>query len=256
VLLQAKLKSLSKYFLIFFHGNAEDIFIAKELGEKLKDYLYMNVLIVEYPGYSIYKGEKDAEVVLEDSVVVFDFLVNYLKVEPENIIVFGRSIGSAPATYLCSERKPGALVLMSPFTSIRAVAENLVGNLMKYLISERFTNIEYIKKVSCPIMFIHGQQDSLIPFEHTLKLKENCNCPYELLLPEEMDHNNFHYELDFIRPLREFLKRHSNFKAGETCDIEIPMYISEFPPQLREFLSKNNPKDKQNTFQNCFGVTN
>jgi hypothetical protein len=43
VLLQAKLKSLSKYFLVFFHGNAEDIFIAKEIGEKLKDYLYVNI---------------------------------------------------------------------------------------------------------------------------------------------------------------------------------------------------------------------
>jgi acetyl esterase/lipase len=98
----------------------------------------MNVLIVEYPGYSIYKGEKSADAVLEDSVAVFDFLTENLKVEAENIIVFGRSIGSAPATYLCSERKPGALVLMSPFTSIRAVAENLVGTLIKYLVSERY----------------------------------------------------------------------------------------------------------------------
>jgi len=256
ILLQAKLKNLSKYFLVFFHGNAEDIFIAKEIAEKIKDYLYVNVLIVEYPGYSIYKGDKSADAVLEDSLTVFDFLTNYLKVESENIIIFGRSIGSAPATYLCSERKPGALILMSPFTSIRAVAENLVGTLMKFLISERFTNIEYIKSVSCPVMFIHGQLDTLIPFEHTLKLKDNCNCPYELILPEDMDHNNFHYEIDFIRPLREFLKRHTSFKSGETCDIEIPLYISELPVQLREHLSKENIKDKSSSFQNCFGVTN
>ena len=98
----------------------------------------MNVLIVEYPGYSIYKAEKNAETVLEDSVTVFDFLTENLRVDPENIIVFGRSIGSAPATYLCSERKPGALILMSPFTSVRAVAENLVGTLIKYLVSERY----------------------------------------------------------------------------------------------------------------------
>lgn len=98
----------------------------------------MNVLIVEYPGYSIYKADKNADVVLEDSVEVFDFLTDTLKIDSENIIVFGRSIGSAPATYLCSERKPGALVLMSPFTSLRAVAENLVGNFIKFLVSERY----------------------------------------------------------------------------------------------------------------------
>jgi acetyl esterase/lipase len=98
----------------------------------------MNIFIVEYPGYSIYKADKNAETVLEDSVAVFDFLTETLKVDSENIIVFGRSIGSAPATYLCSERKPGALILMSPFTSVRAVAENLVGTVMKFLVSERF----------------------------------------------------------------------------------------------------------------------
>lgn len=41
LLLQAKLKSLSKYFLIFFHGNAEDIFIARDIAEKIKDHLYV-----------------------------------------------------------------------------------------------------------------------------------------------------------------------------------------------------------------------
>ena len=44
-------------------------------------------------------------------------------------------------------------------------------------------------------MFIHGQKDSLIPFEQTIKLKDCCNCPYELLLPENMDHNYFDYEI-------------------------------------------------------------
>lgn len=41
LLLQAKLKSLSKYFMVFFHGNAEDIFIARDIAEKIKDYLYV-----------------------------------------------------------------------------------------------------------------------------------------------------------------------------------------------------------------------
>ena len=42
LLLQAKLKQLSRYFLIYFHGNAEDIFIAKYIAEKIKDYLYVD----------------------------------------------------------------------------------------------------------------------------------------------------------------------------------------------------------------------
>jgi len=250
-----KTKCLSKYFTIFFHGNAEDIFIARDIADRLKDHLHSNMIIVEYPGYSIYKAEKSAETILEDALIVFDYLTESLNINPENIIVFGRSIGSGPATYLCSQRKPSALVLMSPFTSLRAVAENLVGKVMKFLVSERFTNIEYIKKVSCPILFIHGQKDNLIPFSHTIKLKDNCNCPYELILPEEMNHNNFHYEIDFVYPLLEFLKRHTNFRLGETSDISLPLSLYDIPSPIKEFLKKEYNKEMSST-QNCFGISN
>ena len=97
----------------------------------------INILLVEYPGYSVYKSDKSAETILEDSLCVFDYLTQTLKINPGNIIVFGRSIGTGPATYLSSLRKPASLILMSPFTSLRAVAENLVGNLIKFLLYER-----------------------------------------------------------------------------------------------------------------------
>jgi hypothetical protein len=137
LLLKPFKNKVSKNFLIMFHGNAEDIFIARELGDLVRERLMINVLLVEYPGYSIYKDEKSSERVLENALIVYDFLVNKFKVAEENIYVFGRSIGSAPAMYLCSKRKPAALVVISPFTSVRAVAQNMVGNVLKFLVGER-----------------------------------------------------------------------------------------------------------------------
>ena len=83
-------------------------------------------------------------------------------------------------------------------------------------------------------MFIHGQLDKLIPFTHTINLKEATNCPYELFFPENMDHNYFDYEFDLIYPLAEFLKRHTMFKIGETCEIEIPIELYEIPKYVKE----------------------
>jgi hypothetical protein len=137
LLLISKYKTISNNFCIFFHGNAEDIFGAREIGEKIRANLQMNVIIVEYPGYSIYSEEKGSNKVLEDSLTVFDYLTNNLSISDDNIYVLGRSIGTSPALYLSSKRKPAGLFLMSPFTSIRAIAENLVGGVLKYLISER-----------------------------------------------------------------------------------------------------------------------
>jgi hypothetical protein len=140
LLLSRPYKKICKNFLIFFHGNAEDIFLARDVADRIRSNLSMNILIVEYPGYSIYKEDKNSDKVLLDCLTVFDFLTETLKVEEENIYVFGRSIGTSPALYLSSKRKPASLILMSPFTSVRAVAQNLVGNLFKFLVSERYIN--------------------------------------------------------------------------------------------------------------------
>jgi hypothetical protein len=137
LLISRPLKKICKNFLLFFHGNAEDIFLARDVADRIRGNLSMNILIIEYPGYSIYKEDKNCDKVLLDCLTVFDFLTNVLKVEEENIYVFGRSIGTSPALYLSSKRKPASLILMSPFTSVRAVAQDLVGGLLKFLISER-----------------------------------------------------------------------------------------------------------------------
>lgn len=94
------------------------------------------MLIIEYPGYSIYNEDKSAETVLSDSLFVFDYINKVLKFDNKNIFVFGRSIGSGPSSYLSSERLLGGLMLMSPFTSLKKVVKNLIG-FLSFLVSER-----------------------------------------------------------------------------------------------------------------------
>lgn len=106
---------------MYFHGNGEDIFLGYELLDHLRYNLKINVVAVEYPGYGLYKGNPSEEVILEDSQLVMEFLIKKLKIPPENIIIMGRSIGSGPATYVASKYKVGSLVLISAFTSLRAV---------------------------------------------------------------------------------------------------------------------------------------
>jgi esterase/lipase len=82
----------------------------------------------------------------------------------QDIILFGRSIGSSPACYVASKRNPAALLLMSPFKSIKEVAKDLVGWLLAMAIAERFRNIDLIKEIKAPVFIVHGQKDKLIPY--------------------------------------------------------------------------------------------
>lgn len=64
---------------------------------------------------------------LDDAEYVYDYLNQVLGIEEKNIIIFGRSMGSGPATHVSSVRNPGALLLMSSFKSIRSIAEDQAG---------------------------------------------------------------------------------------------------------------------------------
>jgi hypothetical protein len=113
--LKNKISQNSKNFVIFFHGNAEDIFLSREMASGLLEKINMNIIVVEYPGYSIYKGEPDADIILKNTLIVYDFVKKTFKLEDKNIFIFGRSIGTGPAVYLASVRKPNSLLLVSSF---------------------------------------------------------------------------------------------------------------------------------------------
>ena len=63
----------SSNFLIFFHGNSEDIFSIEHLALDFRSYLKMNILAVEYPGYSIYiDNETESTKIYSDSEIIYE----------------------------------------------------------------------------------------------------------------------------------------------------------------------------------------
>ena len=159
-----------------------------------------------YEPYNHSVFESNEENILDDALYVYDYINKVLGVEEENIIIFGRSMGSGPATHVSSKRKPGCLLLMSSFKSIRDIAQDQAGRYLKYLIQDRFNNVEKIKKVTSPTFIVHGMKDQLIPFQHSKDLHDNCAGPCSLILPTKMNHNDFDFCEDLITPFYHFMK--------------------------------------------------
>ena len=153
--------------MIYFHGNAEDIGLAYDLMDHMRSTLMVHVIGIEYPGYGIYPGEASSEQILEDIDNVYNYITNNLNWKGRDIILFGRSIGSGPATWISGNKNPGALLLMSPYTSLRSVVRSLTGSVISYLVAERFRNIDFMPKITCPTFIVHGQEDTLIPFSQS-----------------------------------------------------------------------------------------
>lgn len=208
----------------------------------------MNVLSVEYPGYGIYQGEANAKTIIEDAEIIFDFLTYEMLVEPENIYLFGRSIGSGPATYLAANRNPGLLVLMSPYTSIREVVRFLVGSWAQYLVAERFRNIDEITKVVCPCFFLHGKKDKLIPDSHSIDLFAKCKGVAGINLSVDMTHNEFSMSNDIIKPLKKFLGQIGHQSVSKFY--KFPKYVLQRNDQSRKPNLRENKRSKTSAREN------
>lgn len=89
--------------------------------------LQVHVLAMEYPGYGVYKGDSSASQIALDATNVYDYLNVVLGVDESSIILFGRSIGSGPASLVASQKNPCALLLMSAFKSIRDIVSEQAG---------------------------------------------------------------------------------------------------------------------------------
>lgn len=146
-------------------------------------------------------------------------------------MVFGRSLGSGPATYLSSHRKVGLLILFSAYRSIQEVAMDhawIFGRLIK----QCFINEEYIKKVRAPTFFVHGKMDEIIKIEHSVCLFSICpSRKKKLVTPDNMTHNKFSTHRDFLEPLLDFVEEVEDMeflkssKRKISCDLKYDVLI-------------------------------
>ena len=235
--LKANSNSTVPKFALFFHGNAEDINLATEMLDHIRNTLSINVIAPEFAGYGIYSGYPTEGQIFNDSLSVYDYLTGKMGISPNNIIIFGRSLGTSVATHLASKRKPSALILISPPLSIRHVVADLLGRFVSYAVKNRFKSYKMIGDVECPILIIHGQVDSLIKYYHATELYNLSKAPCELILPENMDHNQFDFFHEFSEPLLDFISRNEIFSGAIKCDFNFDAEIKKVP---EEFLVKPN----------------
>ena len=197
----------SRGTLLFFHGNGgnisrrlESIYIFHDLG--------LDVLIIDYQGYGRSEGKPGEENTYADAEAAWDYLTNTRGIASERIIIFGRSLGGAVATYLAERHTPGALILESTFTSIPDIgAKKLPFLPVRWLCRIKYNSLQRIGQVRCPILSIHSPQDNLIAYEFGEKLFQAAPEP-KRFLQIEGDHNS-----GFMQSLPKYREGLKNFLA-------------------------------------------
>jgi pimeloyl-ACP methyl ester carboxylesterase len=83
----------------------------------------------------------------------------------------------------------------------------------------RFKIIDIIEKIACPTLFIHGKNDKVIPWKHSLALMEKCKCAAKLVTPERMEHNYFNTKIDIVSNMRDFINSSLRNDSIDVVDV-------------------------------------
>jgi fermentation-respiration switch protein FrsA (DUF1100 family) len=195
---------------VWFHGNAGNISHRVENIKLLHHKVSVNIVIFDYRGYGRSAGSVSEEGTYRDGAAVLDFLVNQLRVDTRTLILFGRSLGAAVAAEMAGRFKIRALILESPFMSIREMAKTILPFLpLGSLLQTRYDVIEKIGKVKVPLLVLHGDRDEVVPYEQGNKVFAAAGEPKEFYSIAGAHHNDTYLvggDAYFAR-LRSFVER-------------------------------------------------
>ena len=194
--------------LIFFHGNGEVIDYLPQQVEGFRE-SGMGVLLVEYPGFGRSSGNPGEASITETAVAAYDAVLQREEVDPERVVIFGRSLGGGAACSLASRRPSAALILQSTFTSTGSLARRFL--VPGFLVRDQFDNGKVVAAYRQPILLFHGSLDTTIPPEHSRELKQKS--PHARLIEFPCGHNNFPPDWrEFYRNIASFLTENGVIK--------------------------------------------
>lgn len=163
------------------------------------------VLLFDYPGYGRSGGTPSEQGCYEAADAAYNLLIEGHKIAPADVLLVGRSLGTAVAVDLASRRPHRALVLISPFTSLPDVPQTLYPILpARLLMRNHFDSLSKIGRCTRGVLVVHGTEDGRVPFCLGKRLLEAAPEPRRLLIGAGAGHGDA-VLAEFFPALRRFL---------------------------------------------------
>ena len=175
--------------VLWFYGNGENIATIWPIVREFQP-PGTAVLVLDYPGYGGSGGRATESALYAAADAAYAALTARPDVDPQRIYVYGRSLGSAVATYTAAHHPVAGLILESPFTNAAAMAKYHYGLLPRFLLRLSLDNVANVRRVSCPILLFHGDADRLVPTAMGMAVAAAAAGPVEVVLIQGSGHND------------------------------------------------------------------
>jgi hypothetical protein len=188
------------YFTVLFcHGNGGNISHRLDTLNILNE-LGLNCFIFDYRGYGKSRGKSTEQGTYLDAQAAYLWLTEVKKIPPQQIIIFGRSLGGSIAAHLAAKVDLAGLLLESTFTSFVDMGKKFYPYMpVRLFAAFNYRTIDYVKKVDCPVLVIHSRTDELVPFEFSLRLYDAANEPKAFIEIEGSHNDGFLFSGDVYK---------------------------------------------------------
>ena len=198
-------KDLNKFkTIIYFHGNAGMLDNRIHKLNHFKD-MDVNFLIIAWRGFSGNQGSPSEKGLYIDGQSAINWTLKQGVIE-EDIILYGESLGTGIATELAQHRNFAGVILETPFTSMINAAKKFYPYIpVNLLLKDRFENFKKIKNINSPVLIMHGEKDTIVPFTMGKTIYQLANEPKYSYFTKHDDHMMVYNE-PMIKTLKNFIK--------------------------------------------------
>lgn len=191
---------------LYLHGNGGNL-TDREVRFKLMTEQGEGLLAIDWRGFGGSSGTPTEQGLHIDALSAYEWLAQ--KVDVKNIVIFGESLGTSPATKLASTHKTKALILDSPFVSLLQMAQMQYGWLpVEKLLHDTYRTDLWIAEVPAPLLVLHGDADKIVPYAQGQKLFALSQSPRKQFYTFPNGGHIVSYKLNGAQVVRDFLKSH------------------------------------------------
>lgn len=199
-----------KRAIVYCHGNGEFVAFNGDLAALLRDTLDASVFLFDYRGYGHSEGSPTEAGCIADGVAAQRWLAKRMGVEPNEIVVMGRSLGAAVAVGMAAELGAKALILENGFSRMTDVAGHHypwlpVGLAMR----NRYDSLVRIRDYQGPLLQSHGSNDWIVPIRFGRQLFDAAPTTHKKFIEFPRQGHNDPFPASYYRDLATFLDANS-----------------------------------------------
>jgi pimeloyl-ACP methyl ester carboxylesterase len=164
-------------------------------------------MFMNYRGYGLSGGEPSERILLEDATLIYDYAAARPDVDPSNMVLLGRSLGTYFAVALAKRRPVRGVILATPFDSFAALgAEHYPWLPVGLLLNGRYDAVALAPAIRAPALFILAEHDDITPMENGASLARAWGAPQRTVTLTGARHYGIERRTEFWNAVGEFLR--------------------------------------------------